>query len=202
MPTFLLYLHQFMLVSLNILSTQIIVIELYVEHMVVTMLVLWVTLLVLKLFVNLQVLWAVINLFIFSHICISETVRCSVSCKSVSVLISSEPVKSFVSCKPVCFSNVSMAKEFDSVNYYLVTCTEHPVNVISSVVRKSLVSYRIAYPVDFDIVAETINVTLLFIYRCVSSKILHRIIPTVISILDLPSYSARSSATLSVYSSP
>ena len=103
-----------------------------------------------------------------SNICISKTVRCSVSCKLVSTLISSEPVKPFVTCTPVCFSNVSMAKEFNSVNYCLVTCTEHSVNVISSTVRKSVVSYRIACSVDFDIVMETINVTLLSTYRCVS----------------------------------
>ena len=47
----------------------------------------------------------------------------------------------------VFFRNISMAKEFNSVNYCLVTCTEHPVNVISSVERKSVVSYRTACPV-------------------------------------------------------
>ena len=61
-------------------------------------------------------------------ICISKTVRCSVSCEPVSTLINSDPVKSFATGKIVCFSNVSMAKEFNSVNYCLVTCTEHPVN--------------------------------------------------------------------------
>ena len=54
------------------------------------------------------------------NICISKNVRCGVSCKPVSALISSEPVKSFVTCKPVCFSNVSTTKEFNSVNYCLV----------------------------------------------------------------------------------
>ena len=62
------------------------------------------------------------------NICISKTVCCSVSCKPVSTLINSDPVKLFVTCKTVCFNNVSMAKEFNSVNYCLVTCTEHPVN--------------------------------------------------------------------------
>ena len=81
--------------------------------------------------------------------CVSKTAPCSVSCKPVSALIRSEPVKSFVTCKPVCFSNISIAKEFNSVNYCLVTCTEHLVNVISSVVRTSVVSYRTACPLDF-----------------------------------------------------
>ena len=100
-----------------------------------------------------------------------------------------------------------MAKEFNSVNYWLVTVnvTEHPVNVISSVVRKSVVSYRtVSYrtsPVDFDIVVQTINVSLLCTYRCVSFKIPHYITPPVISILELPLHSARSPATLSVCSS-
>ena len=95
-----------------------------------------------------------------------------------------------------------MAKEFNSVNYCLVTCTKHPVNVNSSVVRKSAVSFRTACPVDFDIVVETIYVILLCTYRCVSFKIPHRITPTVISILELPLHSARLPATLSVSSSP
>ena len=45
-----------------------------------------------------------------SNIFISETVCCIVNCKPVSALISSEPVKSFITCKPVCFSNITMAK--------------------------------------------------------------------------------------------
>ena len=137
-----------------------------------------------------------------SKICIAKNVHCSVSTKPVSALISSKPVKSFVTCTPVCFSNVSMAKEFISVNYCLVTCTERPVNVNSSVVKKSVVSYRTACPVDFDIVVGTINVTLLWTYRYVSFKIPHRITPIVISILELPLHSARSPATFSVFSSP
>ena len=95
-----------------------------------------------------------------------------------------------------------MAKEFNSVNFCLVTCTKHPVNVISSVVRKSVVSYRTACPVDFDIVVEIINVTLLSTYHCVFFKISHRISPTVISIWELPLHLARPPATLSVCSSP
>ena len=101
----------------------------------------------------------------------------------------------------LCFSNVSMAKEFNSVNYCLVTCIEHPLNVISPVVRKSVVSYKTAYPDDFDIV-KTINVTLLSTCRCVSFKIPHCISPTVISILELPLHLVRPLATLSVCSSP
>ena len=62
-------------------------------------------------------------------------------------------------CKP-CFNTVSMTKEFNSATYCFVTCTEHPVNVNLSVVRKSVISYRKARPVDFDIVVQTINVTL------------------------------------------
>ena len=95
-----------------------------------------------------------------------------------------------------------MAKEFLSVNYCLVTCTERPVNVNSSVVKKSVVSYRTTCPVDFDIVVGTINVTLLWTYRYVSFKIPHRITAIVISILELPLHSARSTATFSVFSSP
>ena len=38
------------------------------------------------------------------------SVCCSISCKPVNALISSEPAKSFVTCKPVCFSIVSVAK--------------------------------------------------------------------------------------------
>ena len=110
-----------------------------------------------------------------SNICISKTVCCSVSCKLISTLIKSEPVKSFVMCKTVCVSNVSMAKEFNSVNYCLVTYTEHPMNVISFIVRKSVVSYRTACPVDFDAFVETINATLLSTYCCASFKILHHI---------------------------
>ena len=132
------------------------------------------------------------------NICISKTVCCSVNCKPVSTLINSDPVKSFVTCKTVCFSNVSMAKEVSSVNYCLVTCTEHPVNVISSVVRKSVVSYRTACPVDFNIVVKIINVTLLSTYRCISFKNPHRISPTIISISELPLHLARPPATLSV----
>ena len=71
-----------------------------------------------------------------SKICIGKTVCCSISTKPVSALISSELVKSFVKCKLVCFSNVSMAKEFNSANYFLVTCTGHPVNVNSSVMNQ------------------------------------------------------------------
>ena len=91
-----------------------------------------------------------------------------------------------------------MAKEFNFANYCLVTCTEHPVNVISSVVRKSIVSYRTECPVDFDIAVKTINVTLLSTYRCVSFKISHRISPTVISISELPLHLATPPAALSV----
>ena len=83
----------------------------------------------------------------------------------------------------------------------LVTCTEHPVNVTSSAVRKSVVSYKTVCPVDFDIVVQTVNVTLLSTHRCVSFKIPHCITPTLISILEVPLHSVRSPATLSVCSS-
>ena len=135
------------------------------------------------------------------NICISKTVRCSVSSKPVSTLINNDPFKSFVTWKTVCFSNVSMTKEFNSVSYCLVTCTEHPVNIISSVVRESVVSYRTACPVDFNIVVKTIKVTLSSTYHCVSFKIPHHISPTVISVSELPLHFARPPATLSVCSS-
>ena len=111
------------------------------------------------------------------NICISKSARCSVICKPVSTFINSDSVKSFFTCKTVYFSNVSMAKEFNSVNYCLVTCTEHPMDVISSVVRKSVVSYRNACPVHFDIVIRTKNVSLLSTYQCVFFKISHHISP-------------------------
>ena len=38
------------------------------------------------------------------------SVCCSISCKPVNALISSEPAKSFVKCNPICFSIVSVAK--------------------------------------------------------------------------------------------
>ena len=56
------------------------------------------------------------------------------------------------------------------------------MNVISFVVRKSVVSYRTACPVDFDIVMQTINVTILCACRPFSFKIPHRITPTMIII--------------------
>ena len=120
------------------------------------------------------------------------------SCKLVSTLINSDPVKSFVTCKTVCFSNVSMAKEFNSVSHCLLTFTEHPVNVISSVVTMPALSYRTACPVDFDIIVTVINVTLLSTYHCVSFKIPHRISPTVISVSELSLHLARPPATLSL----
>ena len=70
-----------------------------------------------------QVNSVIFVIFVCINICISKAFRCSVGCKPVSALISSEPVKSFVTYKPACFSNVSMTKEFTSVNYCLVTCT-------------------------------------------------------------------------------
>ena len=59
-----------------------------------------------------------------SNICsVSKTVPCSVRCKPVNALISSEPFKPFVLCKPVSFDNTSTAKEFNSfkacVRYFL-----------------------------------------------------------------------------------
>ena len=205
MLTFPFYLHQFMLINVHIVPTQLfVVIAINVKYMVVTMLVPLVNLLVLKPCVNLHVLSAVINLLFFIQFVnlVTQVIfRCSVSCKPVSTLINSDPVKSFVTCKTVCLSNVSMAKEVNSVNYCLVTCTEYPVNVISSDVRKSVVSYRTACPVDFYIVVKIINVTLLSTYRCISFKNSHRISPTIISISELPLHLARPPATLSICSS-
>ena len=63
--TFPLYFHQFMLINVNMVSTQLFVITIYMKHMVVTMLVPQLDFFVLKLCVNLHVLWAVINLFFF-----------------------------------------------------------------------------------------------------------------------------------------
>ena len=83
-----------------------------------------------------------------SNISISKTVLCSISCKSTTALISSEPAKSLVKCTPVCFSNVSIAKDFNSFSYWSVTCTEHLVNVTSSPVRKFIISSKTACPVD------------------------------------------------------
>ena len=52
-------------------------------------------------------------------ISVISTVRCSISCKPVSVLMNSEPVKTFVMYKPGCLNNVSIAKIFNSANYCL-----------------------------------------------------------------------------------
>ena len=136
-----------------------------------------------------------------SNVSINKTVCYSISCKPVSALISSEPVKFFATCKSVCFSNVRIAKNFNSVNYCCVTCTEHPVNFISSAVRNSTVSYANAYPNDFDIIVQTVNVTLLHTYRCVSFNIQHRITLTLISIFEIPLHLTRSPAALSICSS-
>ena len=89
-------------------------------------------------------------------------------------------------CKSVENSNFIIAKNFNPDNYCSVACTERSVNVISSAVRKSVVSCRTACPVDFDIAVQTVNVTLLRTYHCVSFKIRHRITPTLISIPQLP----------------
>ena len=111
-----------MLINVNIVPSQIIVTVLYVKHMVIAILVQRVNMLVLKLYVHLCVLLAVINLLLFFpmykslhaiNISISKTVCFSISFKPISALISSEPVKYFVTCKPVCFSNVSTANEFN-----------------------------------------------------------------------------------------
>ena len=104
-------------------------------------------------------------------------------------------------CIPT-FSNFSRAKNFDSVNYCSITCTEHPLSVISSAVRISVVSYRTACPIDFDIYVKAVNITLLCTFCCVSFIICHRIIPTLISILEPPLHSARPPATLLVCLSP
>ena len=78
-----------------------------------------------------------------------------------------------------------MDKNFNSVNYCLVTCTEHPVKVISSVVRKSVVSDRSACLVDFDTVVQTVNVPILCTYRSVSFTICHLLTPMLIYIFKL-----------------
>ena len=195
-----------MVMNVNIAPSHIIIIVLFMKDMVVTMLVLQINLLVLTLFVNLYILWTVINLLFFSpvykvlhtsNICINKTVSCSVSCKHVSDLINSAPAKSFDTCRPVCFSNVSMTKAFHSVNYSLIICTEYPLNVISSVA-----SYRAACSVNFGIVVQAVNVTLLCIYRCVSFKISHHIASTLISVLENPLHFTGSPSTLSVWLSP
>ena len=54
--------------------------------------------------------------------------------------------------------NLSLrANSFVFVNYCSVNCTELPVKVISSTVRKSLVSCRTACPAEFDNVVQTVN---------------------------------------------
>ena len=96
-----------------------------------------------------------------SNIGITKTVCCSISCKPVSALINSEPVKSFVTCKLVSFSNVGIANDFNSVSCCSVTYIEDPVNAISSTVKKFFVSYRTACPVAL-IVVQTVNTIPLF----------------------------------------
>ena len=75
--------------------------------------------------------------------------------------------------------------KFDQIRGFRSLCETHGSNVSSTskpistktvskpvrIVRKSVVSCRTASPVDFDIVMETINVTLLCTYRCVFFKI-------------------------------
>ena len=120
---------------------------------------------------NKPVIFSSVNKSLHTNdISISKTVPCSISCKPVSALISSEPVKSFVTSKPFCFSDVRIAKDFKSLSYSSVTCTEHPINNISSTVRKSVVSHRTACPANFDIVVQTVRVTLLCTYHCPPSK--------------------------------
>ena len=54
-----------------------------------------------------------------------------------------------------------MAKEISTGSYCLFTCTEHPVNVNLSFMKISMVSYITACSADFDIVVETVIVTVL-----------------------------------------
>ena len=112
--TFPLYLHQFMLINVNIVPTQLFVIVIYVKQMVVSNYVSSTSKpasikTVCKRIVscNKPVIFAPIYKPCHNgHTCISKTVCCSVSCKYLNL------VKSFVICKTVCCSNVSMAKEF------------------------------------------------------------------------------------------
>ena len=151
-----------MLINVNIVPTQLFVIVIYVKHMVVIMLVPRVNLLVLELFVNLHILWAVINLLFFLQF------------TSLITLVIFVLVKLFVAVLAVNLYINTLIKS-EPVNYCLVTYTEHPMNVISFIVRKSVVSYRTACPVDFDAFVETINVALLSTSCCVSFKIPHHI---------------------------
>lgn len=92
---------------------------------------------------------------------ISKTICCSISCKPVSVLVSGGPVKSFIVMrKSFENSNFIKAKTFNSGSYCSTVCTERSVNNISFAVRKSVVSCRIACPVEFDIVVQTVNINL------------------------------------------
>ena len=149
-----------MLINVKKAPSQIIVIVLYVKHMVVTKSNRSTSKPVsTKIFCtpvrimscNKPVVFSPVYKFLrTSNSRISKTVCCSISCKLVSALISTEPVKSFVTCKSICFSNVSIGKNLNSVNYCSVTCTELPENVTSSAVRKSVVSCRAACPVEFE----------------------------------------------------
>ena len=75
----------------------------------------------------------------------SKPVSTKTVCKPVRIMNYNKTVifstvykpRSFVTCKPVCFGNVIMVKNFNSVNYCLGSCTKHSVNVISSIMRKS-----------------------------------------------------------------
>ena len=81
-------------------------------------------------------------------------------------------------CKSVWFSNVGIAKDFNFVSYCSATCTEHPVNVISSSVKKFVVSYKTSCPVNFDIAVQTVDVTHLCTYHCVClSKYVTALLP-------------------------
>lgn len=89
------------------------------------------------------------------------SVCCSISCKPVNALISSEPAKSFVTCKPVCFSIVSVAKNLILSITVWLSVLSIPQIFFSSAVRNSVVPYRSACPADFDIAVQTVNITLL-----------------------------------------
>ena len=104
--TFLLYLHQFLLINVNIVPTQIIVIVIYVKRMVVYKYVSSMskpvnTKTVCKSVHIMSCIKPVIFTPVYkslhaSNICIGKTDHCSISTKPVIALVSSEPVKGTV----------------------------------------------------------------------------------------------------------
>ena len=126
--TLLVYLCQLILINVNIASSQIVLTMLYLKLIIVTMFVLQLSMLVLLLFTSLIALVILLSVRLFITV-LAVNLKVPSSIANLSKLVNLFGV-----------SNVSLAKSFNSVNYFSDTSTELPVNVISSTVRKPVVS--------------------------------------------------------------